>query len=100
MSSKPNVRTIQDVVADYYRVTVSEMKSERRDPRFVVPRYVAIYLTHKLTGMSLKQIARQFGDRDHTTIIYAIRRAPFKATPERIEHLRAKVQAATPETAA
>jgi chromosomal replication initiator protein len=69
--SRPvTVESVQRVVADYFSLSVDELRSERRTQTIVFPRQVAMYLSRELTDMSLPQIGRLFGGRDHTTIHY------------------------------
>ncbi len=65
---------IQRVVAEYYRVTVSEMLSKGRSRTVVQPRHVAMYLAKVLTNYSLPEIGKSFGGRDHTTVLHAYRK--------------------------
>ena len=62
---------IQRVVAEHYRVTVSDILSKRRSRTLVRPRHVAMYLAKVLTNHSLPEIGKSFGDRDHTTVLHA-----------------------------
>lgn len=66
------VARIQRVVAGHFRIPVTEMISERRARRVSRPRQVAMYFTHELTPLSLPNIGRRFGGRDHTTVMHAI----------------------------
>ncbi len=59
-------------VADIYSVTVEEIISKSRQSKVVMPRFIAMYLTRKLTDMTTTDIGRQFGDRDHSTVVNAI----------------------------
>lgn len=65
---------IQKKVAEYYNIRVSEMSSARRAQVVVRPRHVAMYLAKELTSRSLPEIGRHFGNRDHTTVLHAVRR--------------------------
>lgn len=62
---------IQDVVANYYNLSIQELKSQRRTRNVSNPRQIAMYLSRKLTDMSLPKIGDEFGGRDHTTVIHA-----------------------------
>ncbi|MXX11832.1 MAG: chromosomal replication initiator protein DnaA, partial [Nitrospira sp. SB0667_bin_9] len=64
---------IQDVVAKSFHVKVAELKSKRRTKTVVHPRQIAMYLCRELTGASFPEIGREFGGKDHTTIIHACR---------------------------
>lgn len=73
VSALPTVAEIQREVADLFVISVSEIKSDRRARHIVRPRQIAMYLSRELTPKSLPEIGRRFGDRDHTTVIHAIR---------------------------
>lgn len=63
---------IQQEVADFFHISLSDLKSKRKDRSIARPRQVAMYLTKTLTPLSLPDIALCF-NRDHTTIIHAVR---------------------------
>lgn len=67
------VHEIQEATAAFYEIPLIEMSSQRRGREVAWPRQEAMYLAKKLTPLSLPQIGRLFGDRDHTTVIHAIR---------------------------
>jgi chromosomal replication initiator protein len=69
-----SVEHIQKVVADYYKVKVSDLYGKRRLASFVLPRQVAMYLTKEMTQKSLPDIGEAFGGRDHTTVLHAVRK--------------------------
>ena len=62
---------IQKVVADYYQVSVEDMKGKRRDKHIVFPRQVAMYIVREETPSSLPMIGQAF-ERDHTTALHSI----------------------------
>ena len=61
---------IQDVVSSYFNLRVEDLKSQRRTRNVAYPRQIAMYLSRKLTDMSLPKIGEEFGGRDHTTVIH------------------------------
>ena len=65
------IEIIQDVVASYFNLRVEDLKSQRRTRNVSYPRQMAMYLSRKLTDMSLPKIGEEFGGRDHTTVIHA-----------------------------
>lgn len=67
------VRTIQELVAAEFNVSVFDIKSSRRARNIVRPRQAAMYLARRHTLRTLPEIGYHFGDRDHTTVIHAIR---------------------------
>ncbi len=68
------IENIQKTVAEYYRVRMSDMVSERRSRSVARPRQVAMALSKELTTHSLPEIGDAFGGRDHTTVMHACKR--------------------------
>ncbi|KAF0118418.1 MAG: chromosomal replication initiator protein [Rhodospirillaceae bacterium] len=68
------IEEIQRKVAEHFNVKVSDMGSARRTRSVARPRQVAMYLAKNLTSRSLPEIGRRFGNRDHTTVIHAVRK--------------------------
>ena len=68
------VDNIQKVVAEYYRIKVSDLKSKNRSRSIERPRQVSMALAKELTNRSLPEIGKSFGDRDHTTVLHACRK--------------------------
>lgn len=73
------IENIQKTVADYYKIKVADMFSKRRPRNIALPRQIAMYLAKELTQHSLPEIGANFGGRDHTTVMHAVR----KITQER-----------------
>ena len=69
-----SVENIQRIVADYYKIKVSEMYSKKRSRTIARPRQVAMALAKELTQLSLPDIGDAFGGRDHTTVLHACRK--------------------------
>ena len=67
------VDKIQNVVSNYFNIALSEMLSQRRSRPLARPRQVAMYLAKKMTTRSLPEIGRRFANRDHTTVIHAVK---------------------------
>jgi chromosomal replication initiator protein len=63
---------IQRVVADYYKVTVDDLRARSNARQVLVPRQVAMYLCKRFTKKSFPEIARQFGGKHHTTVIHSV----------------------------
>lgn len=70
----PNMPDIQKVVAEKFEISIELMKSEKRTSHIVLPRQVAMFLCRELTDKSLVEIGREFGGRDHTTVLHACRK--------------------------
>jgi chromosomal replication initiator protein len=86
-----NVERIQALVADYYNVTLEDMKGKRRDKHIVFPRQVAMFLVREETPSSLPAIGKAFGGRDHTTALHSIEKIANELKED--ERLRYEVQA-------
>jgi chromosomal replication initiator protein len=91
------IEEIQKRVAEHYGIRLADMQSARRARAVARPRQVAMYLAKQLTPRSLPEIGRKFGGRDHTTVIYAIRkieelRTADPSLSEDIETLRRLLQ--------
>ena len=86
-----NVDRIQLLVADFYNITLEDMKSKRRDKHIVFPRQVAMFLVREETPSSLPAIGKAFGGRDHTTALHSIEKIANELKED--ERLRFEVQA-------
>ena len=62
---------IQETVAKYFSINVEDLKSSKRSNDVTHPRQIAMYLCRNVAGMSLPQIGKDFGHRDHTTVMHA-----------------------------
>ena len=67
------VDKIQNVVSNYFNIPLSDMLSQRRSRPLARPRQLAMYLAKKMTSRSLPEIGRRFANRDHTTVIHAVK---------------------------
>ena len=67
------VDKIQNVVSNYFNIPLSDMLSQRRSRPLARPRQLAMYLAKKMTTRSLPEIGRRFANRDHTTVIHAVK---------------------------
>ncbi len=66
-----SIRRIQETVSDRFGMTVNELCSAKRSQSIAYPRQVAMYLSRALTDSSLPKIGKEFGGRDHTTVMHA-----------------------------
>ena len=69
-----NVESIQNLVASYFNLNIQEMLSPRRSRSLARPRQIAMYLAKQYTTNSLPDIGRKFSNRDHTTVIHAVKK--------------------------
>ena len=67
------VDKIQNVVSNYFNIALTDMLSQRRSRPLARPRQIAMYLAKKMTSRSLPEIGRRFANRDHTTVIHAVK---------------------------
>jgi chromosomal replication initiator protein len=65
------IKGIQDTVSDRFGLSLEELCGDKRSQNIVYPRQVAMYLSRELTDSSLPKIGKEFGGRDHTTVIHA-----------------------------
>jgi chromosomal replication initiator protein len=77
-------------VADYYNVSLEDMKSKRRDKHIVFPRQVAMFIVREETPSSLPVIGHAFGGRDHTTALHSIEKIANELKED--ERLRYELQ--------
>jgi chromosomal replication initiator protein len=66
-----SIERIQELVSDRFGLSINELCGDKRSQNIVYPRQVAMYLSRELTDSSLPKIGKQFGGRDHTTVIHA-----------------------------
>ena len=67
------VDKIQNIVSNFFNIPLAEMLSQRRSRPLARPRQIAMYLAKKMTTRSLPEIGRRFANRDHTTVIHAVK---------------------------
>ena len=63
---------IVDIVADHFNITSAEIVSSKKSRNIAYPRQISMYLCRKLTDVSLNDIGKKLGNRDHTTILHGI----------------------------
>lgn len=69
-----SIEEIQKKVAEHYNIRLSDMHSAKRLRSLARPRQIAMYLAKALTPLSLPEIGRKFGGRDHTTVMHAVKK--------------------------
>ena len=70
-NKKITVENIKKVVSNYFNISFDDLSSKQRTKLVAYPRQIAMYLMRNLTDYSTKQIGAEFGNRDHTTVLYA-----------------------------
>jgi len=98
-ASEITAATIMAVVAEFFGVTMDELCGPGKTKALAQSRQIAMYLCRELTGLSLPKIGAQFGNRDHTTVMYADRKinqllAERRAVFNQVSELTSRVKAA------
>ena len=72
-NQKPDVTVpyIQQIVAAHYNITTADLSGRKRTQSIVLPRQIAMYLSRKLLDVSLPDVGKYFGGRDHSTVIHS-----------------------------
>jgi chromosomal replication initiator protein len=70
-AAQVSIRRIQELVSERFSLSLEELCGDKRSQNIVYPRQVAMYLSRELTDSSLPKIGKEFGGRDHTTVIHA-----------------------------
>jgi len=81
--AKPlTVDHIQKVVSEHFAIKLSDMKAKKRTKEIALPRQIAMYLSKDLTNLSLNDIGKNFGGKDHATVIYACKQIEEKRSQD------------------
>lgn len=91
LPSMQRVARVQNLVANSYGVSPETMRTKSRARIDAWPRQVAMYLCRNRFGMALPKIAREFGNRDHTTVVHAVRQVERRMVADPV--YRADVEA-------
>ena len=70
-SEKTNILKVQKVVADYFQISVDDLKSKKRTASIAFPRQIAMYLSRVLLNESYERIGLEFGGKDHSTVMHS-----------------------------
>lgn len=70
-SEKNDVSRIQKIVADYFKISIDDLKSKKRNADIAFPRQIAMYLCRKHTDESFPKIGIEFGGKDHSTVMHS-----------------------------
>ena len=81
-----SISGIQKLVADYFKISVDDLKSKKRNNKVVKPRHIAMYLCRMETDENLAKIGLEFGGRDHSTVVAAVEK--MKSDLEKDEELK------------
>jgi chromosomal replication initiator protein len=88
---------IQKVVCEHFALKLADMKAKKRTKEVALPRQIAMYLSKQMTSMSLNDIGKNFGGKNHATVIYSCKQTEDKRTKDEafnrmIENLLRKIK--------
>lgn len=72
MSEKNDVHRIQKIVAEYFQISVEDIRSKKRSANIAFPRQIAMYLCRCMTSESFPKIGIEFGGKDHSTVMHSV----------------------------
>jgi chromosomal replication initiator protein len=92
-----SIESIQKTVCEYYGLKPQDIKAKKRTRDVAFPRQVAMYLSKHLTDFSLSDIGKNFGGKDHSTVIHACKQVEIRAKKDedfnrRLEYLTKKIR--------
>ncbi|MBQ8892708.1 MAG: chromosomal replication initiator protein DnaA [Bacilli bacterium] len=70
-SEKTNISKVQKVVADFFQISVDDLKGKKRSSSVAFPRQIAMYLSRDVLNESFQRIGLEFGGRDHSTVMHS-----------------------------
>lgn len=93
------ISDVAKATARYFDVTLNEMRGPRRSQPIVLARHMAMYLSRELTCSQLQEIGRYFGDRNHSTVLHALKQIEGRLHDDAViarhaEEIRSQLQAA------
>ena len=80
------IKDIQSITSGYFNISVSDILSDKKKYKYSYPRHLAMYLSRKYTDVPLQEIGYHFGDRDHSTVLYAYKKI------EKLLHNKKEIQ--------
>ena len=72
MGEKNNIQRIQRIVAEYFQISVEDIRSKKRNSNISNPRQIAMFLCRKMTEESYDKIGIEFGGKDHSTVMHSV----------------------------
>ena len=91
-----SIDTIMQVTADFFNIRDKDLKSKKKSRSISFPRQVAMYLGNKITDLSTTEIGNEFGGKDHSTVIFSVKKIEAKMKEDTsfnatINHLREQI---------
>jgi chromosomal replication initiator protein len=92
-----SIENIQKIVAGFFNLKISDLKTKRKYKGYVLPRQIGMYLSRKLTDSSLLEIGEKFGGKDHSTVLHSIKKVEEKMAKENsfretVDHLLSRIK--------
>ena len=88
-----NISRIEKVVADNFKISIDDLKSKKRSANIAYPRQITMYLIRKITDEPFDSIGKEFGGKDHSTVIHACSKIESElATNEELKKLLDKME--------
>ena len=72
MGDNNDITRIQRIVAEYFQISVEDIKSKKRAANITFPRQIAMYLCRNVTDESFPKIGMEFGGKDHSTVMHSV----------------------------
>ena len=72
MGDNNDITRIQRIVAEYFQISVEDIKSKKRAANITFPRQIAMYLCRNVTDESFPKIGMEFGSKDHSTVMHSV----------------------------
>ena len=69
-----DLKEIQAITSSYFNISILDIISDKKKRLYSYPRHIAMYLSRKHTDLSFQEIGYLFGDKDHSTVVYAIKK--------------------------
>ena len=69
---KDDIHRIQRIVAEYFQISVEDIRSKKRSSNIAFPRQIAMYLCRNMTSESFPKIGIEFGGKDHSTVMHSV----------------------------
>ncbi len=90
---KLTINLVQKTVADYYQISIEDMRGKKKDRYITYPRQIAMYICREMVGATTPQIGRDFGGRDHTTVMYACEKiGTGRKTDSQLDHSLTEIE--------
>ena len=72
IGEKNDIRRIQKIVAEYFQITIEDIRGKKRSANIAFPRQIAMYLCRTMTSESFPKIGTEFGGKDHSTVMFSV----------------------------